>query len=252
MLTEAKVALLTGSTRGIGRQIALRWAREGTIPVLNYLKNDQAAQETLRELQKASPQSFALQADVSQPDQAASLVQSVAARFGRLDILVNGAGPFLRKTLSETSDAEWRRMLDSNLSSTFYCCRNALPIMRGQRSGNIINFSAMHAESYAPTGSLEADAYWIAKAGVALLTRCLARSEGPFNIRVNAIAPGFIYTEDYPDFYSQEVMAGWRQMIPMGRFGQIEEVVEAVSFLVSERASYVSGAVLHVHGGLWR
>lgn len=250
-MVEVRVVLITGGTRGIGREIALRWARSGWILVLNYLENEQAAQETWAQVQQFSPESLIVQADVSQPEEAAQLMGVARERFGRLDILINGAGPFLRRSLYETSPMEWRYMLDSNLSSTFYCSREALSLMRQQRSGNIVNFSAMHAETFAPVGTLEADAYWIAKAGIVMLTRLLARSEAKYNIRVNTISPGFIETDDYPDFYPLETLEEWRQMIPLGRFGNIQEVVEVVDFLVSEKASYITGAVLHVHGGLW-
>jgi 3-oxoacyl-[acyl-carrier protein] reductase len=250
-VAEAEVALITGGTRGIGRDLALRWAEAGRRLILNFLENEEAAQDTLAQVRQWSPDSVIAQGDVSQPDEAARLVAIAEERFGRLDILINGAGPFLRKPLYETRDSEWRRMLDSNLSSAFYCSRDALRLMRRQRRGNIINFSAMHAETFAPRGTLEADAYWIAKAATPMLTRLLARSEAPYNVRVNAISPGFIETDDYPDFYSEDTLAEWRQMVPVGRLGKIEEVVDAIDFLVSDRASYITGAVLHVHGGLW-
>jgi 3-oxoacyl-[acyl-carrier protein] reductase len=250
-MAQGPVALITGGTRGIGQEIALRWATAGWVLILNYLENEQAAQETLAQVRQWSPESLTVQADVSQPEEAARLIGVAAERFGRLDVLVNGAGPFFRKPLYDTTPMEWRRMLDSNLSSAFYCSREALRLMRQQRSGNIVNFSAMHAETFAPMGTLEADAYWIAKAGVVMLTRLLARSEAKYNIRVNAISPGFIETEDYSAFYPLETLEEWRQMIPLGRFGDIREVVEAVDFLVSDKASYITGAVLHVHGGLW-
>jgi len=242
-------ALVTGSTRGIGRAIALRLARDGFTVALNYALDRAAADRTLDEIRKAAPTSFAVQADVATPEGAESAVRSAIERLGRLDVLVNNVGPFLERPLAQTTDAEWRRMIDGNLGSAFWCARAALPAMRAARRGCVVNVGALNAE-VSPGMTHEAPAYFVAKTALAMFTKSLARTEGPNNIRVNAVSPGFIETEGYAD-WDEAAQSRWRSQIPLGRFGRPEEVAEAVAFLVSERAAYVSGAVLHVHGGLW-
>lgn len=250
-LSEAKgrVAVITGSTRGIGKAIALKLAQEGCLVALNYLSNEKEARKALEAVKAFSPEALAIKADVSKPDGAKRLIEETLSRFRRLDILVNNVGPFLVRSFIDTRDDDWRYMIDSNLSSVFYCTRNALRPMRERRSGNVINIGALNVE-HSPIGVFEAPAYSIAKAGIIMLTRSLARSEAPYNIRVNAINPGFIETETYAR-YREEDKAAWAGMIPLGHFGKPEDVAEAVSFLVSEKARYITGAVLHIHGGLW-
>lgn len=248
-MNEQRVAVITGSTKGIGKAIARHLAREGCDVVLNYRSDDEAAQSALRSFDDLPGKAAVVRADVSAPDGAAHLIETAIGRFGRLDILVNNVGPFLRRALFETSDDDWRRILDSNLSSVFYCSRAGLRVMRDRRTGSIINIGALNIE-YSPVGVFEGPAYYIAKSAVIMLTRSLARSEAPFNIRVNAVNPGFIETETYRQ-YRDEHKEAWARMIPLGRLGSPDDVAEAVSFLASDRARYVTGAVLHVHGGLW-
>jgi len=244
-----RVAVITGSTKGIGKAIAKRLAQDGCDIVLNYRSDDEAARLALQDFDGLPGKAVAIKADVSIPDEASRLIETTVGRFTRLDILVNNVGPFLTRPLFETTDDDWRRILDSNLSSVFYCIRAALRVMRDRRSGTIINVGALNVE-YSPIGVFEAPAYYIAKSGVITLTKSLARSEAPFNIRVNAVNPGFIETEAYRH-YRDEHKEAWARMIPLGRLGSPDDVAEAVSFLASDRAGYVSGAVLHVHGGLW-
>ncbi len=248
-MTTSGTALVTGSTRGIGRAIALRLARDGFTVALNYAGDRSAAASTLAEVRTIAPSSVAIQADVCTPQGAAGLVRQSLDRLGRLDVLVNNVGPWMEKPLVGTTDAEWRLMIDGNLGSAFWCCREALADMRRRRSGCIVNIGALNAE-VSPGTPLEAPAYFAAKSALAMITRTLARSEGPHNIRVNAVSPGFVETENYGGWDEAE-RAKVRATIPLGRFGRPEEVAEAVAFLVSGRAAYISGAVLHVHGGLW-
>ncbi len=248
-MKEQRVAVITGGTKGIGKAIARRLAQDGCDIVFNYRSDEEAANSALKEIEGLQAKAIAVKADVALPDQASRVIETGVNRFGRLDILVNNVGPFLTRPLVETSDEDWRRILDGNLSSAFYCTRAALRVMRDQRSGTIINISALNVE-YSPVGVFEAPAYYVAKSGLIMLTRSLARSEAPFNIRVNAVSPGFIETEVYRQ-YRNEHKEAWAKMIPLGRLGTPEDVAEAVSFLASEKARYVTGAVLHVHGGLW-
>lgn len=244
-----RVAVITGGTKGIGKAIAYRLAQDGCNVVLNYHADEAAAQSALREFDSLPVKTVAVKADASASTGASHLIETTVSQLGSLDVLVNNVGPFLTRALYATTDDEWRRTLDSNLSSAFYCSRAALRIMREQRRGNIINIGALNVE-HSPVGVFEAPAYYIAKSGVIMLTRSLARSEAPWGIRVNAVNPGFIETETYGG-YRAENKAAWAKMIPLGRLGTPDDVAEAVSYLASERARYVTGAVLHVHGGLW-
>lgn len=251
ILSEAKgrVAVITGSTRGIGKAIALKLAQEGCLVVLNYLSNEEEAKAALEAIRVLCPEALVIKADVSKPEGAQHLIEETLSRFRRLDILVNNVGPFLVRSFIDTSDDDWKSLIESNLSSVFYCTKHALRPMREQRRGNVVNIGALNVE-HSPIGVFEAPAYSIAKAGVIMLTRSLARSEAQYNIRVNAINPGFIETETYAK-YREEDKAAWARTVPLGSFGKPEDVAEAVSFLISEKARYITGAVLHIHGGLW-
>jgi len=248
-VTTTRTALVTGGTRGIGKAIALRLARDGFRVALNYARDRGGAALAIEEVKTIAPSAVALQADVTRPEECGRLMEDAARVLGPLDVLVNNVGPFFERPLAETSDAEWRQMIDGNLGSAFWCSRAVLPSMRARRSGSIVNVSALNAE-VSPGMTHEAPAYFVAKTALVMLTRSMARSEGIHNIRVNAVSPGFIETEGYADWDPVE-QARWRAHIPLGRFGKPDEVAEAVAFLVSERAGYVSGSVLHVHGGLW-
>jgi 3-oxoacyl-[acyl-carrier protein] reductase len=176
-------------------------------------------------------------------------VQEVLDRLGHLDVLVNNVGPYLERPLVDTTDDEWRLMIDGNLGSAFWCMRAALPAMRRRKKGNIVNVGALNAE-ISPGMAGESPAYFAAKSGLMMLTRILATTEGPHGIRVNAVSPGYVETENYATWESSE-RERMRCAVPLKRFGRPDEVGEAVSFLVSEKAAYISGAILQVHGGLW-
>jgi len=244
-----RVAVITGSTKGIGKAIAYRLAQDGCDVVLNYHADGGTAQSALLDFEGLPVKAVAVKADVSASAGASHLIETAVSQLGSLDVLVNNVGPFLTRALYDTTDDEWRRTLDSNLSSAFYCSRAALRVMREKRAGSITNIGALNVE-HSPIGVFEAPAYYIAKSGVIMLTRSLARSEAPWGIRVNAVNPGFIETEAYGR-YRAEDKAAWARMVPLGRLGTPDDVAEAVSYLASERARYVTGAILHVHGGLW-
>jgi NAD(P)-dependent dehydrogenase (short-subunit alcohol dehydrogenase family) len=229
-MATTRTALVTGSTRGIGRAIALRLARDGIFVVV-------------KEIAAAGGRAQDIRADVSDPEECARLVREAAASAGPIDILVNNVGPFLERPLGETTDAEWRAMIDGNLGSAFWCSRAVLPEMRARRAGVIVNVGALNAE-ISPGMTHDAPAYSVAKSALMTMTRTLARTEGPHGIRVNAVGPGFIETEGYADWDPAE-KERWRGQIPLGRFGRPEDIAEA------DRATYISGAILPVHGGLW-
>ncbi len=244
-MTNERVAIVTGSAKGIGREIAKRLAADGFTLVVNYQHDAAAAQETLMAVQALQPRSTILQADVATPDGAKRLIDETLKLFGRIDVLVNNVGPFLVKSIVETEVDEWRRILDGNLSSTFYCCKFALPIMRAQKQGQIVNLGSLNIETTrgAPTTAV----YNAAKAGTVILTKSIARSEARYGIRCNLVSPGFIETYATTDSDRRELPS----LVPLGRLGSGEDIAQAVAFLVSEKANYITGAILNVHGGLW-
>ncbi len=247
-MAHRRSALVTGSTRGIGRAIALRLARDGCGVVVNHASAAGAA-AVLAELRALGVPAHGVRADLADPEACRRLVGEAIERIGPIEILVNNVGPFLERPLAETTDVEWRQMIDGNLSSAFYCTRAVLPGMRERGGGCIVNVGALNSE-VSPGMTHEAPAYFVAKSALMTMTRTLARTEGPHGIRVNAVGPGFIETESYAEWDAQE-QARWRGQIPLGRFGRPDEVAEAVAFLVSDKAAYISGAILQVHGGLW-
>jgi NAD(P)-dependent dehydrogenase (short-subunit alcohol dehydrogenase family) len=248
-MAERRIVLVTASTRGIGKVMARAFAEDGATLGLNYLSNRQQAEQTLGEIREVSPESRAFQADVSGAEGAKGLIREVEGHFGRIDILVNNAGPMLIKGLYETTPEEWDWMIQSNLSSVFYCSRYALEGMRQRKEGQIVNIGCLHGE-IAPGGLPNSPAYGVAKSAVLMLTRLLARSEAKNNIRVNAINPGLIETDDYAN-HSESERQKWAARVPQKIFGQPRDIAEAALFLTSDRAAYITRAVLPVHGGLW-
>lgn len=239
------VAIVTGGTRNIGLAIAERLAQAGYIPVVTYVRNREAAEAARAALQTLAPRAVVIQADVTAPAAVDHLFRLVMDQFGRLDVLVNNVGPFLARTVAEMTVEEWRMILDGNLSSAFYCSKAALPIMRQQGHGNIVNIGSLNVEL--ARGAPNIVAYNAAKAGLVVLTRSLARSEGPYGVRVNMVNPGFIETDATTDADRDTLP----HSIPLRRLGRPEDVAEAVYFLVSEAASYITGTIINVAGGLW-
>jgi len=240
-----RVALVTGGTRNIGLAIALGLAEDGYTPIVTYRRNRAAAEAALDRLRRVAPQALAVQADATAPAAVENVMRLISDQFGRLDVLVNNVGPFLARSIPEMSVAEWHMILDGNLSSAFYCTKAALPLMRQQHRGVIINIGSLNVEL--ARGAPNVAAYNAAKAGLVVLTRSLARSEGPYGIRVNMVNPGFIETENTTEADRRDLPP----VIPLRRLGQPEDVANAVRYLVSDAAAYITGAVLNVAGGLW-
>jgi len=233
-------ALITGSTRGIGSFIAKELSERGFIPILNYREDDEDAERALSEVRDICGEAMAIQADVTTESGARSLFDAVSKRGVVVDLLINNVGRFLYKPFLETSLDEWREILDSNLISVVLCCRQVLPSMRERKKGHIINIAAMHAARIrARPHTLP---YAIAKSGIIHLTQTLAKTEGAYGIRVNAVCPGFIAG-------GENTLPEHAGMVSLGRLGRPEEVAKAVGFLASQDAGYVTGAVLNVHGG---
>ena len=239
------VAVVTGGTRNIGLAIARRLAQAGYIPVVTYVRNHEAAEAARAALTALHPRAVVIQADVTAPTAVEHLFRVLRDQFGRLDVLVNNVGPFLARSVADMTIAEWRMMIEGNLSSAFYCSKFALPLMRQQHAGHIINIGSLNVEL--ARGAPNAVAYNAAKAGLVVLTRSLARSEGPYGIRVNMVNPGFIETDNTTDADRTTLPPS----IPLRRLGTPEDVAAAVHFLVSDEASYITGAVINVAGGLW-
>ncbi len=232
-------ALITGSTRNIGLAIAERLARDGYTPILNHAHDADQASAALGSVRHLCPEAELIRADVTRERDVNRMIEEASSN-GPIDLLVNNAGAFLLKPFLETSLDEWNSILAGSLTSTFLCCRGILPSMRTRRRGLIINIASMHAERQrAVPNTLP---YAIAKAGVALLTKTLAQTEGRFGIRVNAISPGFVDTgANLPPHPASK--------IPLGRIARPEDVAAAASFLASDEAAYITGSVLDVHGG---
>jgi 3-oxoacyl-[acyl-carrier protein] reductase len=245
MSLENKVALVTGSSRGIGRTIALKLAEAGASLAINYKSNSWAAGEVVESIQKMERKVLSIQSDVSNFADVEEMVKKVTKEFGRIDILVNNVGPFLYKSIYDTTIREWHQIVNSNLNSTFYCCKTVVPIMRKQKSGNIINVGAPNAER--TQGYLQNCPYAVAKTGVIVFSKSLAKEEAKNGIRVNVINPGFIETDEY----TEEMKEDMPRQVPLGRLGKPEDIASAVLFLVSDQANYITGSVLNVHGGLW-
>ncbi len=244
-MADERVAIITGSGKGIGRGIARRLAADGTTIVINYLKDETAAKETLAEVQATAPHSILVQADVATPEGARHLIDETVNALGRIDVLVNNAGPFLVKSLFDTEPDEWRRILDGNLSSAFYCIKYALPSMRARKSGNIVNIGSLNVET--TRGAPTTAAYNAAKTGLVVLTKSAARSEARYGIRCNLINPGFVETYATSEADRRELPS----LVPLGALGTPEDIAEAIVFLISDKARYITGTVLNVHGGLW-
>ena len=245
MSLENKVALVTGSSRGIGKTIALTLAEAGASLVINYKSDSSAAEEVLQSIKKMKRKAIAIQCDVSNFADVEQMTKKVVSEFGRIDILVNNVGPFLYKSIYDTTIQEWHQVINSNLNSTFYCCKAVVPIMRKQKSGTIVNIGAPNAER--TQGYTRNCAYVTAKTGVVVLSKSLAKEEGKNGIRVNVVNPGFIET----DQYTEDMKKDMPKDVPLRRLGKPEDIANAVLFLVSDEANYISGSVLDVHGGLW-
>ncbi len=240
-----KIVVVTGGTRGIGRAITLRFVREGAEVYAAYLRNDAAAEALAQEATGLPGAVHTLKCDVSRQEGAVALIEEAAGKKGRIDVLVNNAGIIRDGYLAMMSDDDWEAVIHGNLSPLFHCCKWGARKMIGNRSGVIINLSSVSAI----TGTAGQTNYAASKGAAISFTKALARELGPMGIRVNAVAPGLIDTE---------ILAGMKQQVidnivkstAMGRIGRPEEVAEAVAFLASGRASYITGHCLVIDGGL--
>lgn len=245
MRLEGKVALVTGASRGIGREIAFELAREGASVAVNYAGSEAKALELVDEIKAMGREAFAIQADVSNSDSVNDMVKETVERFGKLDILVNNAGITKDNLLMRMKESEWDDVININLKGVFLCTKAVTRQMMKQRSGRIINISSVVGVS----GNAGQANYVAAKSGVIGLTKTAAKELSSRGITVNAIAPGFI-TTDMTDKLNEEVTAEMLKQIPLARFGEPKDIARAVVFLASEDSNYMTGQTLNINGGM--
>jgi len=239
-----KIVLITGSSRGIGRATAIAFGKEGARVVVNYLKDRVSADGTVEEIEKVGGKALAIQADVSVEANVKRMIDEVVERFGSIDILVNNAGIVFDVPIMEKTVEQWERTLAVNLLGVFLCTKYVVPHMRGRTGASIVNISSTNCINTPDPTSADYDA---SKAGVISLTKNFAQELAP-EIRVNSVAPGWIDTDinkDLPEDYIKEEI----DKTALGRWGRPGEIAQAILFLCSEDASYVTGSILVADGG---
>ncbi len=244
MLT-GKIAIVTGASRGIGRQIAKTLAEQGAAVIVNYCGSEQAANETVEQITASGGTAKAYQADVSDYTQAADMMNDVVKEYGRIDILINNAGITRDNLILKMNDEDFMKVINTNLTGTFNCVKHASKIMLKQKYGRIVNMASI-VGIYGNAGQAN---YAASKAGVIGMTKSVAKELGSRNITVNAIAPGYIgtaMTDSLPDAAKEKITSA----IAMKRMGTVEDVANLAAFLASDNASYITGQVIGVDGGM--
>ena len=245
MLLDGKVALVTGASRGIGRAVAIRLAAEGASVAVNYAGNQKAAEEVKAVIEAAGGKVLLVQADVADAEAVKGMVNKVKVTFGSIDILVNNAGITRDGLLMMMKEDDWDAVMDTNLKGIFHCTKLVSKLMMKKRAGCIVNMTSV----VGVMGNAGQSNYAAAKAGVIGFSKSIARELAPRGITVNMIAPGCIDT-DMTAALPDKVKEAMLQDIPLGRIGRPEDVADAVLFLVSGKASYITGQLIHVDGGM--
>jgi 3-oxoacyl-[acyl-carrier protein] reductase len=246
MNLEGKAALVTGASRGIGREIALELARNGANVAVNFSGSEAKANEVVDEIKKLGKDAFAIKCDVSNSEEVATMVKETIDRFGKLDILVNNAGITRDNLLMRMKEDEWDDVININLKGVFLCTKAVSRQMMKQRNGRIINIASI----VGAMGNAGQANYVAAKAGIIGLTKTTAKELASRNITVNAIAPGFI-TTDMTDQLPEDVKAEMMKQIPLARLGEPKDIAKMTAFLASDDSSYVTGQTLHINGGMY-
>lgn len=239
-------ALITGASRGIGRELALRLAEEGYDIVVNYLFEEEDYAGTVAEIEKKGVKAVAIKADVSKFSEVEAMMKQTVETFGSIDVLVNNAGITRDGLLARMKEEDFDAVINVNLKSVFNCCRHAVPYMMKQKHGRIISMASVVGLS----GQGGQTNYSASKAGIIGFTKSLAKEIGSRNITVNAVAPGFVetpMTDAMPEKARAEVLGS----IPLRRGGTVKDIADAVAFLASDQASYITGHVLSVNGGMY-
>jgi 3-oxoacyl-[acyl-carrier protein] reductase len=244
---ENKTVLVTGASRGIGRACAVSFAKaRAKAVVVSYAGNDAAAKETCALIESAGSHAHALKFDVSRGDECAKAVEQIAKDHGTLDVLVNNAGISIDGLIMRYKEDDWERTLGVNLKSVFYLCKAASRPMMRQKSGAIVNLTSVVGEM----GNAGQTAYSASKAGIIGFTKSLARELSSRNIRVNCVSPGFVET-DMTAAISVEARKAMLDSVPLARAAATQDVANAVLFLASDLAGYITGEVLRVNGGMY-
>jgi 3-oxoacyl-[acyl-carrier protein] reductase len=245
MLLDGKVAIVTGASRGIGRAVALRLAREGAKIIVNYAGNHAAAQKTVDEIKVVGGEAMLFQADVADAQAVGELVKAATAAYGRIDILVNNAGITRDNILALMKEEDWDAVIATNLKGIFNCTKAVAKVMIKQRAGKIINMTSVIGIA----GNAGQTNYAAAKAGVIGFTKSAAKELAARGITVNAVAPGYI-TTDMSAAMPEQAKAELAKSIPLSRLGKPEDVAETVLFLASDAANYITGQTINVDGGM--
>lgn len=238
----SKVALITGGAKGIGRAIAIDLASQGWAVAICYRTSAKEAAEVIAAVQQKGTQAIAIECDVSKPDAAVNLIERVRHEYGRIDALINSAGPYHRVSLLKETNEGWHSMFDNNLHPVFYLTQAVIPIMREHKWGRIVSFSMANAEQLIAQPQLTA--HYITKVGLLALSRSFAKLIAPDGITMNCISPGFIDSGSAP----AEELEKMIKLIPAGYIGTVEDAVGAVRYLLSDAARYVNGANIQLSG----
>ncbi|UUZ97148.1 SDR family oxidoreductase [Paenibacillus sp. P25] len=243
MSLNGKVAIVTGASRGIGRQIAIQLAQAGAAVIVNYSSNQGKADETVQAIEQSGGRAAAIRADMSKVSEVEALFLETLERFGRVDILVNNAGILECTPIADVTEEMFDRHFAINVKGTYFACQQAMKHMAG--GGTIINFSTSVSGAMLPTYSV----YAATKGAVEQLTRQLAKEFGPKDIVINCIAPGQVSTELFLNGKSEELIDSYRRMNAFGRLGEPEDIANAIELLVSNKARWITGQTIRVNGG---